>query len=43
MGIAGIIAFAAIVMLAFFFFRALRGFPDIIQFAAITTRRLPPS
>ena len=43
MGIAGIIAFGAIVMLAFFFFRALRGFPDIIQFAAITTRRLPPS
>jgi len=43
MGIAGIIAFGAIVMLAFFFFRALKGFPDIIQFAAITTRRLPPS
>ena len=42
MGIAGILAFAAIVALAFFFFRALRGFPDIIQFAAITTRRLPP-
>ncbi|MBT5774084.1 MAG: hypothetical protein HOH95_06870 [Dehalococcoidia bacterium] len=43
MGIAGIIAFGALVMLAFFFFRALRGFPDIIKFAAITTRRLPPS
>ena len=43
MGIAGIIAFGAVIALAFLFFRALRGFPDIIKFAAVTTRRLPPS